>query len=83
MIISVISFSEKGYELAVRLAKEYGDHKEKLRKAESVQLRLFSKCKDMPGQETAKTVEDLTGWTGEQFAAHHVLLFIVCDVPSS
>ncbi len=76
MIISVIGFSEKGYELAVRLAKEYGDHKEKLRKAESVQWRLFSKCKDMPGQETAKTVEDLTGWTGEQFAAHHVLLFI-------
>lgn len=76
MIVCVISFSKKGYQLSQRLAEADRAYRERLHKRESVQFRLFSKWNALPKQDTVRYVEELAAWTGMQFAGHHALVFI-------
>ena len=76
MIVSVISFSEKGYRLSQELAEADQAYRDRLRKRESVHYRLFSKWKGLPAQEQVCPVEELAAWAEEQFAGHHALVFI-------
>ena len=71
-MISIISFTQRGYALARRLAereKASGDRR-------VMGCLLYSKWSGAAESADVEAVGDLTAWTGEQFAAHHTLLFI-------
>lgn len=81
MILSIISFTEKGIQLSKKIENA-------LKTAQEVKIRLYTKCKMFPVinwageqiQEKCVRVvyveESITDWAGEQMQAKNALLFI-------
>ena len=77
MVVSVISFSENGWGISLKLKQIGREQREKNVIAEqSSYFRLFTKWSGAGNHSEVIPVSELTEWVQEQFEAHHGLLFI-------